>query len=695
MQRGTWIIAISGMMAFTQTGFADDPAANSSSGGSSAGTVRISAGTAPIRPVKKPATTIKPGNKNYYKDLFGEDDDTSTSTAKTKLPASAPSKSTGNDWDDDTPAVQPTKSLASAVKDALKDDDFSTDSDKAERGNPPSAPAAKSPVVRNKQKTDARVTQAIFDRPSGTKNAVQQVRGDGRPRSAPPISGFDDAAEKPAKTAAAKTRIARSTFEDEIPTAKASAEESSLTSERETVHVAPQTPQVTVEWVKRGEFNVGQECTVDLIVKNAGELAVSQVAIDAFFPTAVRLIGSEPQPATATDHLTWNFDELIPASEKRITLKLIPNSRDEIGAKAQVRFTGVSKASFAVSEPLLKVSIKSPAKEFMLADPISQMITLTNPGTGTAHDVKIEAKLTEGLEHPAHTDRLIIDVGSVGPGETRTIRLPLTAAKGGNQTVSVVATSSSDASSSDSVKFDIVAPSLKIAIEGPSLRYKGRNAKYSLTVTNDGSLVNNNIHISQAIADGFKFVSADHNGKFDPSVKTINWLVGHLEPGESAQVNCELHSLQIGEFTHNVQVVSDTGVQADGRIETRVEGIASLTMELVDLDDPVETGSETGYEIRVKNDGSKAATGVILACELPAGMEFLDAKSPVGQTIEGRQLTFKPIEQIAAGGQISFRLHTKVIRDGSHRLRVRLTGGGLQEPMVLEEVTRAYSDNSN
>ena len=323
------------------------------------------------------------------------------------------------------------------------------------------------------------------------------------------------------------------------------------------------------------------------------------------------------------------------------------------------------------------------------------MITVTNPGTGTVHDVKVEAKLSAGLEHPTREDSLIIDVGAVGPGETRSYRLGLTAAKGGPQSVTVVATSSCDASSSDTAEFNVVAPSLKIAMEGPSLRYKGRNAKYTLTVTNDGSLLNNNVRISQAVAEGFKFVSADHGGKFDPSTNSIQWFITRLAPGESTQVACELNSLQIGEFTQSAQVVSDSGVQAEAKVDTRVDGIASLTMELVDLDDPVEVGSETGYEIRVKNDGSKVASGVTIVCDLPAGMEFLSAKAPVDQVLEGRQLIFNPIDQIAPGAQVTLRIQMKVGRDGSHRMRARLTGGGLSEPMLLEEVTRAYTDGSN
>ncbi len=693
MRRGNWVLAILGMMALHQSGYAADPVADRSSGRTAIGTPRKLGTATANRLVKKTDVATDSTPKNYYNDLFGEDESATTPApiAKRIVPASAPPQTSSTDWADEPQIERP----ARAPQPVSKKITFNPKINEPSLTDLPKKASDKAAVGGNERpKASPKVSQAGYDRPAGKRIPVQQIRNDSRPKSAPSLPGFDEPVGKVTRTADVKDPEANATDEpltrsDRVPNSR-STEPAIVPTQ-----TGAQTPQVTLEWAKRGEFNVGQECLVDLIVKNAGSAAVSQVAIDAIFPTNVRLIAAEPSPASATDRLTWTFDQLEAGSQQTISVKLIPSKRGEIGATAQVRFTGSSSAAFAVQEPLLKVAIKSPSREVMLGDPASQMITVTNPGTGTVQDVKIEAKLSEGLEHPMREDHLVIDVGSVGPGETRTYRLGLTAAKGGTQTVSIVATSSSEASSSDSVQFNVVAPSLKIAVEGPSLRYKGRNAKYTLTVTNDGGLVNNNIRISQTVSEGFKFVSADHHGKFDPSIKSIQWFIGRLEPGQSTQVGCELNSLQIGEFSQSVQVVSDAGVQAEARIETRVDGIASLTMELVDLDDPVEVGSETGYEIRVKNDGSKVASEVTVKCDLPAGMEFLSAKAPVDQSIEGRQLTFNPIDQIAPGGQVTIRIQMKVTRDGSHRLRARLTGGGLQEPMILEEVTRAYLDGPN
>jgi len=649
MRRGTWILALSGMMALHQSGFAADPSADQPTGRSSG--------------VKK--TDAKA--RNYYKDLFGEDAPASAPEPKKVAPTFS-SQAFSSDWDLEP---QPEKSKAAAKPIAAAKSTAKVESNEPSFTDLPTAQKRNAAGVTAKPKL--RVSQATYDRQPGKKQPIQQVRS-----SAPSIDEPVDIGHTPTKTAAA-----REEFSHEAPSAPIA-----------TSQAGQQPAQVTVEWVKKSEFDVGQECQVEMIVKNCGSSPASQVAIDAYFPTNVRLVSAEPRPASATDHLTWTFEQLPAASEQRIAVKMIPSRRGEIAASAQVRFTGTSSANFSVQEPLLKVAVKSSSKEVMLGDPAPQTITVTNPGTGTAHNVKIEAKLSGGLEHATREDHLEINVGSVGPGETRTYRLGLTAAKGGRQGVNVTATSSSEASSTDEIEFNVVAPSMKVAVEGPSLRYKGRNAKYILTVTNDGTLTNNNINVSQTVAEGFKFVSADHNGKFDASAKSVQWFIGRLEPGESTHVSCELNSLQIGEFAHQIHVTSDSGVQSDARIETRVDGIASLTMELVDLDDPVETGSETAYEIRIKNDGSKAAASVSVACELPAGMELLNVKAPVEKILEGRILSFNTIEQIAPGSQVTIRIHTKVIRDGNHRLKVRMTGGGLQEATQLEEVTRAYSDGS-
>src|SRR5262249_44691903 len=161
-------------------------------------------------------------------------------------------------------------------------------------------------------------------------------------------------------------------------------------------------------------------------------------------------------------------------------------------------------------------------------------------------------------------------------------------------------------------------------------------------------------------------------GKYDPAQRTVSWFLGRLEPDQTVQVGCELTATSIGEFTQKISVASDAGARAETTIDTQVDGVASLTMEIVDLDDPVQIGVETAYEIRVKNTGSKAAVNVEVSCDLPSGMELLSAKGPTDAFAEGRSLIFKPVAQLAPGQDSVFRVQVKGLLEGNQRVKARV-----------------------
>ena len=521
------------------------------------------------------------------------------------------------------------------------------------------------------------------------------------PSSEKPVqtAGFEDEPAEPRK-AVKPTRVEIRPRVSRIPVPPTRTRTVSLTEEplpRATAPVAapqtgPQTAAVSLEWVKKSEFNVGQECRVELVVKNPGSAPVQNVIVDVAIQSPVRLTSANPEPVDHRDHLTWNFPTLAAESEQRIALTMIPARRGELGLQAQVHVLGTATASFHIEEPLLKITLKGPG-EVLLGDSAAQTVVVSNPGTGAAHDVKISARLSGGLEHPrGNREDIEMEIGSLTPGESRTIRLPLTGVKPGPQTVSVTATCSADLSPVATTTIKVIAPSLTLSADGPGLRYKGRHAKFTAKVVNDGSVANNNVRIVQQVSDGFQFVSADHGGKFDAAEKTVTWFLGRLEPEQSIQVACELTTTGLGDFTQQISAVSDAGAWSEASVVTRIDGTPSLTMEVADLDDPVEVGVETAYEIRVKNEGSIAASNVIVSCELPEGVELLSAKGPTDARAERRTLIFKPVAHLAPAQEAVFRVSVKGLEDGQHRIQARVSSDSLDEPLLKEEQTKFYSD---
>ncbi|MFO0917685.1 MAG: hypothetical protein U0872_05145 [Planctomycetaceae bacterium] len=659
MNHRTWMLAVGGSLSFAcLVGFAGDSEWMEAEDDLSS--LREVAPPVPDdeqsgRDTKR-AESRKP-TPNYYDKLFSEDQPTAANKKKKgPLPASAPRRDVidPEQQEPPKPAIKPGRSRI-----------------------PPKT--EKQPVTTHR-------------RPSGESSSPAVIKAE-----------LDHALDKSLTQPIQQTRVETRAKAPHVPPPSnrsrnsavnliAPQQQSSSTGSSQPHVTGPQQTSITLEWVKKSDFNVGQESQVELVVKNTGSSPADHLVVEAVFQTPLRLVSTQPKATENRERLSWKLDRLAPGAEQRLALTLIPGRRGDLGVQAEVRCTGTASARFRVEEPLLNIAVNGPT-EVMLGDSASQTVVVTNPGTGAAHDVKISTRLSKGLEFPrGEAAAADMEIGTISPGESRTVRLPLAALHGGPQTITVTASSSSDISSDATATIKVVSPSLKLQAEGPALRYKGRSARFTAQVTNDGSVANNNVRVTQAVAEGFQFVSADHGGKYEPSQKTISWFLGRLEPGQSIQVACELLPAELGEFSQKFQVVSDAGAKAESVVETQIDGAPKLTMEVVDIDDPVEVGVETAFEIRLKNSGTKAATHVTVSCELPDGMQLLSSTGPTDASSKTRNLVFKPLTQLVPGQDVVYRVQVKGIEEDNQRIKVRVSSDSITEPLLQEETTRFYSD---
>jgi uncharacterized repeat protein (TIGR01451 family) len=452
----------------------------------------------------------------------------------------------------------------------------------------------------------------------------------------------------------------------------------------------PQSPALSLKWVKASEISVGREFTCELLVQNTGGTAARDVEVAAHFPAHVRLVRAEPQPAHAEGLLGWVFGEMPAGASQTIRITMIPTQAGEIAPHADVRFTGAVAAKFAVSEPMLAIALEGP-QEVLIGEAASQTIVVTNPGSGVATHVQVEAIIPAGLEH-ARGSRLLMDLGALHPGETRSVRLPLAAVAGGSQIIQVQARADADLVQNAAAEVAVIAPELAATIEGPGLRYLGRRATYSLQVTNTGSVATDNVRVMHKVPEGFEFVSAAQGAQYDEATHLLNWFVGQLEQGQTATAEVTFACSELGEFTHYVRATSEHGTVSDTQVATKVEGTPSLSLDIRDFEDPVEVGTQTDYEIRVKNEGSAAAQNVNVSCELPAGLTVVSVKAPVSFAADRDLIVFQPLAEIKPGESVSIRMQVKATGAGNLRLRARLSSESIEEPLVVEELTKFYGE---
>lgn len=510
-----------------------------------------------------------------------------------------------------------------------------------------------------------------------------------------PVSSARTSKTEPAVKAAHHTATTTPGAARQIPSdgavTQASANVAASAPAAPSLALGSQTPVINLRWEALGEVNVGQECKCCLIAKNDSKVQAMDVVVEAYFPRAVRLLSSDPAPSEATDHLAWDFEQFAAGEEKRIEITMIPARRGDLAANATVRFTGLASAVMKVEDPQLRVAIKGP-KEVAVGEAATQVVTISNPGTGVTADVVVQAVVPEGLEHPKGK-HVSIAIGSLSPGESRDVRLALSATAGGEQVLVVEAASGSSLIQQAEAQIKVTAPRLDVALSGPGLRYVSRHAAYTVTVTNNGAAANDNVRVVHKIAEGFDFVKADKGGKFDRGHRTVSWFLGRLEAGQAIPLQLELTAKDIGAHVQQVQASGDNGAFAEAKTETRVEGTVALGMEVVDLDDPVEVKSKTAYEIRIRNDGTKAAQNLSLMCALPQGVELIDTEGPSEHSRgEKGTLIFKPLTELGPGKTIIYRVRVAGTTPGNLRFKARLASDSTPDPLIVEELTKFYAD---
>lgn len=447
---------------------------------------------------------------------------------------------------------------------------------------------------------------------------------------------------------------------------------------------------VTAEWVKKSDITIGQECVCDLVVKNTTDADVADVEVEAYMPSNVELVGTSPAPTSSGQSLVWKLQSLKAGESQAITIRMIPRERGNIATQAFVRFSKAASTTFSVAEPMLAVELSGP-QEVMVGEAASQTVTVRNPGTGIASNVKVEALIPSGLEH-SRGDRLVMDLGSLNPGEARPVRLALAAISGGRHTVEVRAQADGDLIQTCAAEVSVIAPKLAAEIQGPGLRYLGRQAVYTLTVNNDGAANTDNVRVMHKIPEGFEFVSSDKGSRYDSSTRLLTWFVGSLGRGETAESHVTLKGTEAGSYTHFIRATSEQGIVSDSQVTTRVEGAANLSLDVEDADDPIEIGAEASYTITVANDGSADAANVALSCEIPDGAAYVVANGPVSHSTRSQRVEFRPIGTLAPGESAKFQVTVRGLNAGNLRFRARLTSDAGQEPLSAEEVTKFYGE---
>jgi uncharacterized repeat protein (TIGR01451 family) len=453
----------------------------------------------------------------------------------------------------------------------------------------------------------------------------------------------------------------------------------------------PQTPQLTIQKSAPAEIQVGKEAVFRVKVVNSGKTVAQGVEIHDEIPRGCRLVATKPSASRGSrGELIWELGTIQPGGEATVEATLMPVDEGEIGSVATVHLQADASVRTVATKPELAVRTSAPDR-VMIGEEVKLTISVSNPGSGIASAVVLENHVPDGLEHPAGRE-LEYAVGDLAPGETRELELTLVASKAGRVHNVLTARADANLAMEDRVDVEIVAPRLDLALEGPKRRYLEREATYTLSVSNPGTAPARHVELVAHLPEGLEFVSANNAGEYQSASRSVRWLLEELPVDETGSVRLTTMPIEAGEKRLRFAGTAEPGLSVEGEQPILVEGIAAILFQVVDIEDPIELGGETTYEIRVVNQGSKAATNVEVMALLPPEMQPLAAEGPVRHTIESNRVIFEGLPRLAPKADTTYRVRVQGLRPGDLRLRVQLRTNEIDDWVLKEESTRVYSD---
>lgn len=447
-------------------------------------------------------------------------------------------------------------------------------------------------------------------------------------------------------------------------------------------------PSIEVETFGPRSIGVNKPATYEVVVKNNSGSDAERILVGINLPEWVEVSnvnlttgGKEVTDGKDKARLVWTIDRIGAGKTQTATILAVPRKAEmfDVGVEwTLVPRTG--KANIRVTEPRLTMNISGPS-EVEFGELARYLVTVRNPGTGTAENVTV--KLPEALGG----ERSVL--GDIPPGEEEVFQVELLARTAGDLKLVAQATADGEIEASSDRNIMVRRANLAVTMEGPAMKFSGDVGTYTITMTNSGDATANKLMAAVALPTGAKYVSGIES--VTPIADGIRWQVGPLEPGQSRdfKVNCQMNGSGDMQLECGVR---QGDLAASAACLTRVETVADLVLEVEDPRGPLPTNKNVPYVVTIRNRGSRAAKQVELVMQFSEGIEPNSAAGHQHRIVPG-QVLFSPISVVEPGQEVSFEITAAAHKQGTHIFRAQLTCHDSDSREIAEGTTRYFSSD--
>lgn len=445
------------------------------------------------------------------------------------------------------------------------------------------------------------------------------------------------------------------------------------------------------------EIRAGQPFEYQIIVTNTSDNPVRQVVVREKTPTNMGIEQAEPKRSeeSSPDENIWQLGPLAAGESKTIQVNVTPHAEGQMQTCLTVDFKPALCSQLSVVKPELQlerqiVDQQGESRDQVLAcEDVFLQYRLTNVGSGTTQETQITEDLNDVLQTSEGKNTVAITADPLAAGQQYEQQIPLRIKDqqtGRYQGAATAKTGDLTARSSQS-SVQIVKPKLELTLNGPQREFLDRPLTYHVHVENTGDGPARDTKVAVQMPDNAERITFS-----GPNIQRDGnaFSLGRLTPGESRDFSFTFNMTEPAKLSTQATAQAYCAEAAQAQMTTQIAGIPAIRLEVVDLEDPVQVGEKTTYEIRVKNQGSAEDVNIQIQGELPPSMQFVDARGDTEVKSQGQQLQFGKIDKLAPGDIVSWYVQAKANEAGKVSFKLKLTSDASKREVSEQEPTTLY-----
>ncbi|HEV7299754.1 MAG TPA: CARDB domain-containing protein [Tepidisphaeraceae bacterium] len=453
-----------------------------------------------------------------------------------------------------------------------------------------------------------------------------------------------------------------------------------------------ETSAVLLEKMGSKQIRMGQPYEYQLKVTNLTDAPLAGVEISEQLGENFKVTTAQPEAQQRNGQNVYSLGELKPGESRTINVTGTANGPGEVTSCTTIAYNPTLCTVATVIAPKINIA-KSGPQQADICEEIVYKYSISNTGTGTETNVRVVDTLPDGLVSADGKKTIDFTVDAIPEGKTREFEARVRPDRVGEYSSQAKASSASGEVQSEQITTRVIAPELKVAVNGPEREYVGKAVTYEVTVENSGQAAARNAQLSFDGAGEATIAAIGGEGEAQTASGSVGGdggQIGNIEPGQTRRYRVTVPAERAGTINVNAVAKAECAKDASAMASTTIETLPALLLEVVDRDDLVRIGESAYYTIKVTNQGTGPDTNIGITATLPPELQFVSGSGASQAQNQGQEVRFAPVPSLAAGKSIEWNVEAKATKAGDVRFRLDMNSDSLGKNVTETEATRLY-----